>query len=101
MGPANPAGTVQHSETSVYQKIFHFASKPRREMEHSTNSARNPAAGGYPAMNPIAAHPNYLLYSLLTAPFAALAVYVAWPVVPIVVSAVVPEVVRAVTTSSN
>jgi len=52
-------------------------------------------------MNPIAAHPNYLLYSLLTAPFAALAVYVAWPVVPIVVSAVVPEVVRAVTTSSN
>ena len=52
-------------------------------------------------MNPFAARPNYLLYSLLAAPFAALAVYVARLVVPVVVGAVVPEVVRAVTTSSN
>ena len=52
-------------------------------------------------MNPFAPRPNYLLYSLLAAPFAALAVYVAWLVVPIVVSAVVPEAVQAVTTSSN
>jgi hypothetical protein len=52
-------------------------------------------------MNPVAAKPNYLLYSLLAAPFAAFAVYIAFLVVPLVLSAVVPEVVQAVTTSSN
>jgi hypothetical protein len=52
-------------------------------------------------MNPFATRPNYLLYSLLAAPLAALSVYVAWLVVPVVVSAVVPTVVQAVTTASN
>jgi hypothetical protein len=52
-------------------------------------------------MHPIAARPNYLLLSLLATPFIAFAVYIAWLVVPVVVAAVVPEVVQAVTNSSN
>lgn len=52
-------------------------------------------------MNPIATRPNFLLVALFAAPVAALAVYVAWLVVPVVVSVVVPEAVQAVTTSSN
>ena len=52
-------------------------------------------------MNPFATRPSYLLYALLATPIAALAAYVVWLAVPVVVSAVVPEVVRAVTTSSN
>ncbi|HYK35847.1 hypothetical protein [Alloacidobacterium sp.] len=40
---------------------------------------------------------SYLMMSLVVAPFLALAAYVAWLVVPIVVREVVPEVIRAVT----
>jgi hypothetical protein len=40
---------------------------------------------------------NYLIMSFLLAPFMAFAAYIAWLVVPVVVSEVVPEVVRAVT----
>jgi hypothetical protein len=45
--------------------------------------------------------PNYILWSFIAAPFVAFATYVAWLVVPAVVSEVVPAVVQAVTTSSN
>jgi hypothetical protein len=54
-----------------------------------------------PTMIPDLSRPNYLLWSLIAAPFVVFAAYVAWLVVPVVVSAVVPAVVQAVTTSSN
>jgi hypothetical protein len=44
--------------------------------------------------------PNYLVWSLIAAPVVVFAVYVAWIVVPIVVTEVVPAVVQAVTTSN-
>jgi cobalamin synthase len=43
--------------------------------------------------------PNYILWPLIAAPFAAFAAYIAWIIVPIIVSEVVPAVVQAVTTS--
>lgn len=52
-------------------------------------------------MNPFATRPNYLLLTLLASPFLAFAAYIAWLVVPVEVSAVVPAVVQTVTTSSN
>jgi hypothetical protein len=51
-------------------------------------------------MNAGFVRPSYLILSLIAAPFVALAAYVAWLVVPIVLEEVVPEVVRAVTTSN-
>jgi hypothetical protein len=42
---------------------------------------------------------RYVALSLLAAPFVAFAVYIAWIVVPIVVSEVVPAVVQSVTAS--
>jgi hypothetical protein len=44
--------------------------------------------------------PNYIVCSLLAAPIVAFAVYIAWIIVPIVVSEVIPAVVQAVTTSN-
>lgn len=52
-------------------------------------------------MNHVPTHSNYLLLALLATPFIGFAMYIAWLVVPVVVSAVVPQVVQAVTTSSN
>jgi hypothetical protein len=52
-------------------------------------------------MHSIAAHPKYFLLALIATPFIAFAAYIAWLVVPVVIAAVVPEVVQAVTTSSN
>jgi len=52
-------------------------------------------------MNQTLTRPNYLLWSFAAAPFVLFAAYVAWLVVPAVVSVVVPAVVEAVTTSSN
>jgi hypothetical protein len=49
---------------------------------------------------PSCASSNYVILSMLAAPFVAFAVYVAWIVVPIVVSEVVPAIVQAVTTSN-
>lgn len=46
------------------------------------------------------AHPNYLVLSVLGLPSVAFAIYVAWIVVPGIVSEVVPVVVRAVTNSN-
>jgi hypothetical protein len=52
-------------------------------------------------MNFSLTRPNYVLWSFIAAPFVAFAAYVAWLIVPIVISEVVPAVVQAVTTSSN
>jgi hypothetical protein len=54
----------------------------------------------YPSYaRPNDSRPRYIALSLIAAPFVAFAVYVAWIVVPIVVSEVVPAVVQSVTTS--
>ncbi len=50
-------------------------------------------------MNPIATRTNFLPWRLLGARFVGFGLYVAWQVVPVVVEA--PEVVRALTTSSD
>ena len=52
-------------------------------------------------MHSIAARPHHLLWCLLATPAAAFAIFVAWQVVLVVVSAVVPAVVQALTASSD
>lgn len=47
-------------------------------------------------MNPTHIRFSYIILSLVVAPVVAFAGYIAWLVVPVVVKAVVPEVVRAV-----
>ena len=44
--------------------------------------------------------PKYLVGSLIAAPVVAFAVYIAWIILPIIVTEVVPTVVQAVTTSN-
>jgi hypothetical protein len=51
-------------------------------------------------MNPFATRPNSLLLALLATPFVAFAAYIAWLVIPAVITAVVPAVVKTVTTSN-
>jgi hypothetical protein len=46
-------------------------------------------------MNGIVIRPRHLVIALAAAPFLAFGAYIAWLVVPIIVSEVVPEVVRA------
>jgi hypothetical protein len=43
---------------------------------------------------------HYVFISALAVPFVAFAIYVAWTVVPLIVSEVVPSVVQSVTTSN-
>jgi hypothetical protein len=52
-------------------------------------------------MHPSLARPSVLVISMIAAPVVALAAYVAWIIVPVIVREVVPVVVRAVTTGSR
>jgi len=46
------------------------------------------------------ASPHHIFWILIATPFVAFAAYIAWLVIPIVVTEVVPAVVQAVTTSN-
>jgi hypothetical protein len=51
-------------------------------------------------MHPLSKLSRYALFTLIASPFVAFAAYMAWIIVPIVVSEVVLAVVQSVTTSN-